>query len=88
MSNPEKLQAEVDDLRQQLEAYRLGELAALREQLTEAKASVVHYRAEAERNADIGRQIHREQQAEIDRLTLRVQSSEQLSNARVPRPSA
>lgn len=82
MSDTEKLQTEVDGLRQQLEAYRQRELDALRGQLAEATASTAHYRAEAQRNADLGRQIHTEAQAEISRLVFRVQSLEQLPNAR------
>jgi len=81
MSEPGEA-AEIEKLREQVEGYRQRELADLREQLASAKADAVHYRAEAERNATIGRQIHTESQAEIARLRARVQSLEHLPNAR------
>ena len=77
-------QAENAELREQLEAYRLRELSDLREQLAQARADAAHYRAEAERNANIGRQIHLEAQAEIEHLRTRVQASERIPNARQP----
>lgn len=83
MGGPEHLQAENVELRQQIEAYRLSELTILREQLAEARAAAEHYRAEAERNAEIGRQIHREAEAELTHLKARLQALEQLPNARV-----
>ncbi len=82
MADPEQLQAEVEILRQQVEVYRQSELDTLREQLAEAKASSAHYKGEAERNAEVGRQIHREAEAERTRLLVRVQALEQLPNAR------
>lgn len=82
MADTEAVQAENAELRQQLEVYRLRELESLKTQLAEAKAEAVHYRNEAQRNADLGRRIHTEQQAEIDRLRARLQTLEQLPNAR------
>lgn len=76
------LMTEVESLRQQLEAYRQRELTSLQEQLAAAKADAAHYRAEAERNADLGRRIHLEAQAEINRLRERVQTLERIPNAR------
>lgn len=76
------LQAQNAELRQQLEDHRLRELSDLREQLAQARADVVHYRAEALRNADVGQQIHREAEAERTRLQTRIQSLEQLPNGR------
>ena len=87
MSVSEQLQAENEELRQQVEAYRQSELVALREQLAEARAQATHYHAEAERNAEIGRQIHREAEAELAHLKARLQALEQLPNARVVPPS-
>ena len=75
--------AENLQLRQEIEAYRLRELESLRNQLAESKAESVHYRGEAQRNADLGRKIYAEQQAEIDRLKNRLQTLEQLPNARL-----
>lgn len=83
MSDPSDLQAENEKLLQQIEAYRQSELDALREQLAEAKASVVHYRAEADRNADVGRKIHLAAEAEIGRLKARVQALERIPNGRL-----
>jgi hypothetical protein len=82
MADIEVVQAENAQLRQQLEAYRLRELETLKTQLAEAKAEAVHYRGEAQRNADLGHKIYAEQQTEIDRLRIRLQTLEQLPNAR------
>ena len=68
MSDMERLQSEVDKLREELEQHRQRELADLKDQLAQAQTAAAHYRAEAERNAELGRQIHREMQAEIDKL--------------------
>ena len=76
------VKAENAELRQQLEEYRLRELLALREQLAQARTDAAHYRAEAERNAELGRQIHREAEAERISLQTRIQSLEQLPNGR------
>jgi hypothetical protein len=76
------LQAENAELRGQIEDHRLRELSDLREQLAQAKADAAHYRAEVERNADLGRQIHQEAEAERIRLQTRIQSLEQLPNGR------
>ena len=79
------LQAENAELRQQLEDHRLRELSDLREHLAQARVDAAHYRAEAERNVEIGRQIHRE--AEIERIGLqaRIQSLERMPNERTTR---
>ncbi len=80
MSDPERLQAENESLREEIDGYRQRELADLRQQLAEAKSDVVHYRAEAERNANTGRQIYNEAQAELTRLRDQVRSLEELRN--------
>ena len=82
MSSEEELQAEVETLRHQVEQHRLSELSALRESLAEARADAAHFRQEAQRNADVGRQIAVEAQQELARLRERVQTLEQLPNAR------
>ena len=82
MEDSARILAENETLRQQVEAYRQGELTTLRESLAEAKNASAHYRTEAERNAELGRQIHREGQSEIERLKTRVQALEHLPNAR------
>jgi len=83
----ERLQAENAQLRQQLDDHRLRELKELRQQLAEARADVTHYRNEAQRNADLGRQIAAEAQAEFTRLRERVQALEKLPNARLAKPA-
>ena len=75
-------------LRQQVEEYRLRELESLQTQLAEAKANAEHYRAEAERNAQIGHQIAREAEAERARLRERISVLEQSSSVRTSRPTA
>ena len=64
----EELQAEVERLRAEVENYRQRELAEVRSQLADAIRERNHYQQEAHRNADLGRQIYSEQQAEITRL--------------------
>lgn len=85
MADPAK---EIEDLRQQVEEFRRSELARLKEQLASATADVLHYRAEAQRNADLGRQIHLEAQMEISRLQERVGTLERLPNGRSTRDTA
>ena len=80
-------QAEIAELRQQIEGFRQRELTQLREQLAVALADVAHYLAEAERNTALGRQIYTEGEAERSRLIARIQSLEQLPNARPPAPN-
>ena len=75
-------------LRQQVEEYRLRELESLQTQLAEAKANAEHYRAEAERNAQIGHQIAREAEAERAKLRERISVLEQSSSVRTSRPTA
>ena len=83
MADIEAIQAENNELRSVIEAYRVRELESLKTQLAEARAEAVHFRGEAQRNADLGRKIYSEQQTEIDRLRTRLQTMEQLPNARI-----
>jgi len=78
-----QLKADNDELRQQIEGYRQRELAELREQLVVAKDEAAHYRSEASRNAEVGRQIHAEMQATNETLRVRIQALEAIPNARV-----
>lgn len=77
-----RLQAENEKLRNELEAYRRRELEDLRAQLASALADVSHYKQEAKRNAQVGRQIHMEAQETIRRLREQLQAKENLENAR------
>lgn len=85
MSDQDQDQAEVLTLRQQIEDYRLHEIEDLRVQLAEAKSNTVHYRQEAERNAQLGHQIAREAEAERARLRERISVLEQSHSVRQPR---
>lgn len=87
MSDLERLKVENQRLREEIEGYRQRELADAREQLATATAQVDHYRAEAQRNADLGRQIHTEAQVQIEKLKSRIQALEILPNARVIPPA-
>ena len=69
------LAAENEALRLELEGLRQRELSELREQLALAKDQAAHFRAEAERNAALGRRIHSEGQAEIQRLRAAMEST-------------
>lgn len=61
---PDDLQAEVERLRAQVEDYRQRELDDLRRQLAAALSDVDHYRTEAQRNAQLGREIAAEAERE------------------------
>lgn len=76
------LSQEVKELRQEVESYRQRELDDLRTQLAEAKSLAEHYRAEAERNAEVGRKIYIDSQQEINTLRAKIQASEGLKNER------
>jgi len=81
--------AEIQRLREQVEAYRLREVEELKAQLSEAKALAAHYRQEAERNVQIGHQIAREAEAERARLRERISVLEHSSTTGRPqRPTA
>ena len=83
MSSTETMQAENERLRLLVEEFRQRELADLRKQLDEARDLITHYRAEAERNANIGRQIHLESQQVILDLRAKLDSTQRLPNARI-----
>ncbi len=70
---------EVERLRAQLEEHRQRELADLRSALADARSAASHYRQEAERNAEIGRQIHSKAQETI--IDLRSQLSNMKNSA-------
>lgn len=72
------LQAEVDGLRAELESYRQRELEDLRAQLAAARQEASHYKGEALRNAEAGRQIHLEAQEQITKLRAQLETKEQL----------
>lgn len=60
--------AELDRLRSEVESYRRRELEQLQARLAEALQLVEHYRTEAHRNADLGRQINAQATTEINSL--------------------
>jgi hypothetical protein len=72
-----ELQAEVERLRAELEAYRQRELADLKTALATARQDAEHFRREAQRNADIGRQIAAEAEARIATLKAQVEAIQQ-----------
>ena len=78
MSDNSALQVEVQQLRQQVEEYRAREIETLQSQLAEARAAAQHYKAEAERNAQLGHQIHRESQETITKLQTKLSVLENL----------
>lgn len=69
-------------LRALLEQHRERELADLRQRTLEAEAKVEHYRNEAQRNADIGRQIASEYEKKIMELKAKVEAYERTATAR------
>ena len=70
---------EIERLKAEVESYRQRELADLRTALAAAREETNHYRAEANRNADLGRQIHAEMQLEIDRLRSQIETKERVA---------
>ena len=81
-------ESELEQLRRQVEEYRLRELADLREQLAEQKALVAHYRSEAQRNADLGRQIDAQYREEVALLRSKLALTTELQSVRQPRPTS
>lgn len=73
--------SEVERLRAELETYRLRELQGLRDTLAAVVAERDHYKAEAYRNADIGRQIHQDAQAELTKLRTQLEVKQQTERA-------
>jgi hypothetical protein len=71
-------------LRELLEQHRERELAELRQRTLDAEAKVEHYRNEAQRNADLGRQIAAEYERKIVELQAKVDSYERTATARPP----
>ena len=60
--------AELERLRTEVETLRNRELDDLRTRLAEMTAERDHFRVEANRNADVGREIHALAQQQIDFL--------------------
>lgn len=85
MSEPESLQAEVERLRTEVEAYRQRELADLRAALTQCREERENYRLEAYRNAEAGRQISSGLNETITKLRSQLETRELLSNGRIGR---
>lgn len=63
---------EIEKLRAELDEFRRRELSDLKSALAAAMLDRDHYRSEAYRNAEIGRQIAREHQAENDKLKAQI----------------
>lgn len=71
------LQQEVARLREEVEAHRRREMEAIRASLAAAQAAAEHYRAEAHRNADIGRQIAADYQRQLAELRAKMEAMTQ-----------
>jgi predicted nucleic acid-binding Zn-ribbon protein len=78
----ESEQSELERLRQELERHRVRELETLREALAAARDEAAHYRAEAQRNAEVGRQIDREYRQQIEQLRAKLETFTNPSFAR------
>lgn len=70
----ETLQAEVDRLRTEVASFRERELAELRSALAAARTEASHYRAEAQRNADVGRQIQSSYEGQVATLKTQLEA--------------
>jgi HAMP domain-containing protein len=73
VAGEDEVRSEVERLRQEVEAARLREIEVAQSELARLRAEVKHYRAEAERNAVIGRRIYVEMQGEVERLKNTIQ---------------
>ena len=71
---------EVERLRQEVENYRQRELADLRSRAESAEQAVEHYRAEAQRNAEVGRQIAAEYEKKLIELKAKIAAYEQIDS--------
>lgn len=78
-------QAEVERLRAELESYRQRELADLKTALTQCREERDHYKAEAYRNAEAGRQISSGLNQTIVELRSKLESRDLLLNGRLGR---
>lgn len=75
--NEEKLLEENNKLRSLVEEYRERELDDLRKRLKMAEEKAEHFRNEAQRLSDIGRQIAADYQTQIAELKGKLQGYEQ-----------
>lgn len=83
------LLAQNESLRAELDAFRKRETEELKRQLAEAKASAEHYRKEAQRNADIGKQIAADYEKKLVELQTKIDIYErtELRTSRNARPT-
>lgn len=77
----ESLESEVERLRAEVESYRQRELTELRSALAAARQEADHFRAEAHRNADIGRQIAAQSQQQISELRTKLDIATKIDTA-------
>lgn len=78
----ESLQAEVERLRAEVEAYKQRELADLRAALAAAIVERDNYRTEAYRNAEAGRAINASAEETIARLRSQLEVKDQIIRGR------
>lgn len=76
------LQSEVERLREEVESYRQRELADLRAALSAAREEADHFRREAQRNADIGRQVAAGYQQQLTEMRTKLEAYQELQNGR------
>lgn len=77
----ESLESEVERLRAEVESYRQRELTELRSALAAARQEADHFRAEAHRNADIGRQIAAQSNQTISDLRTKLELAAKIDTA-------
>lgn len=70
------LASENEQLRAELEEYRQRELDGLRQRLAEALQLAEHYRAEASRNAETGRQIASMYEQKVAKLEAQLEAGD------------
>lgn len=77
-----ELQAENQELREQMRLIEQRRLTELETRLEQALSSAEHFKAEAYRNAEIGRKIATEAQTEIALLREKINTANQLETHR------
>lgn len=84
--NEDELKSEVERLRAEVESYRQRELADLKDSLATMTRERDHYRSEAQRNADVGREIASAAQEQVAELRGKLAVREQVNARTIRKP--
>ena len=70
----ESIDQELDRLRAEVESHRQRQLAELKAAKEKAEQEAMHFRNEAQRNAELGRQIAAEYQLQVNDLRAKLEA--------------